>query len=104
MDKILAHGYVYKADQEVSTENRLRLRQRLVVKTNYKNVTSSFLEKVKNKIIENGYKSDWLAINKHCFLEDYYISEWDQLSYTYKNNSGGGSIPIGETVEITILK
>lgn len=100
MNRILANGYIYRSAQGISIENRLKL----VIKTDYKNVTESFLEKVKNELIRSGYTSDWLSVNKHGTLEDYYISEWDQISYTYKNNSGGGWLPIAETVEITILK
>ena len=100
MKKILANGYIYRTEQGISIENR----NRLVIRTNYKNVTKTFLEKVKNKLIEDGYTSDWLSINQYGTLGEYYSSSWDQISYSYKDNSGGGFIPIGEIVEITILK
>ena len=100
MKKILANGYIYRSEQGISIENRLKL----VIRTDYKNVTKTFLEKAKNELLEAGYISDWLSINQYGTLGDYYISDWDQMSYTYENNSGGGFIPIGEIVEITILK
>ena len=98
MKKILANGYVYDGKKGISIDNR----KRLIINTDYKNITSSFLEKVEKKIIDSDYVSNWLSIQKHGFLEEHYINEWNQLTYTRKN--GGGSISLEDLVEITILK
>lgn len=103
MRKILANGYIYKVKEEedvILVHNRLRL----MVNTDYTNITESFLQKVKSKLIELGYTSDWLSITKNGFLEETSINEWNQLDYKVANNSGGGSIPLETLIEIEILK
>ena len=104
---LLLGNYIYKIEhlEEMKKlgHELVQHRLRLVVETDYTNITEELNRKVRGKIEELGYFSiREINLSKGGWLKDYKVNQWNQ--FDYKQDGGSGAIPMEKIVEITILK
>lgn len=104
---LLLGNYIYKIEhlEEMKKlgHELVQHRLRLVVETDYTNITEELNRKVRAKIEELGYFSlREINLSKGGWLKDYKVNQWNQ--FDYKQDGGFGTIPMEKIVEITIAK